>query len=216
VLGRPDFNEPEFATMTMTRMLTQLEDAMARVGSPVTLIGSSLGGTLAVLAASRFGAQDRRHRGIGPPAMAEDSPAVILARLVLLAPAVMFAKPGHHLLPAERVEAWRERGALPFFHYGYNEERLLGFSFYEDSLAHDAFGAVFDQPTLIFQGTRDASVDYRNVETFAKTRPNVALTLVDDDHQLIASLPKIWHEVETFLGLSETRARGPASEGRAE
>ena len=216
VLGRPDFNEPEFATMTMTRMLVQLEKAMVRVGTPVTLIGSSLGVTLAVLAASRFGAADRRRQGIGSPATMDDGPAVTVARLVLLAPAVTFAKPGHHLLPAERVEAWRERGAFPFFHHGYNEERLLDFSFYEDSLAHDAFGAVFDQPTLIFQGTRDASVDYRTVEIFARTRPNVALTLVDDDHQLIASLPTIWDEVETFLKLRETRARGPASEGRVE
>jgi hypothetical protein len=135
---------------------------------------------------------------------------------VLLAPAVMFAKPGHHLVPAEGVEAWRERGAFPCFHHGYGEERLLDFSFYEDSLAHDAFGAAFDQPTLIFQGTRDNSVDFHTVETFAKARPNVVLTLLDDDHQLIASLPKIWQEVETFLGLRETGARGPASKGCVE
>jgi pimeloyl-ACP methyl ester carboxylesterase len=216
VLGRPDFNEPEFATMTMTRMLGQLENAVIGTRKPVTLIGSSLGGTLAVLAASRFGARDGRYQGIGAPAKVEDRSGATVARLILLVPAVMFAKPGHHLLPEERVEAWRERGALPFFHYGYGEERLLDFSFHEDSLTHDAFGAVFDQPTLIFQGTRDDSVDYHTVETFAKTRPNVALMLLDDDHQLITSLPKIWHEVETFLGLRETRARGPASEGCAE
>ena len=216
VLGCPDFNEPEFATMTMTRMLGQLEQAMAGIGKPVTLIGSSLGGTLAVIAASRFGAKDQKYRRIGLPVKVEDSPGVTVARLVLLAPAVMFAKPGHHLLPAERVETWRERGALPFYHHGYSEERLLDFSFYEDSLTHDAFHALFDQPTLIFQGTRDNSVDYHTVETFANNRPNVALTLLDDDHQLIASLPKIWQEVEAFLGLRETRARGTAGEGCVE
>jgi pimeloyl-ACP methyl ester carboxylesterase len=180
----PDFNEPDFRTMTMTRMLDQIEREVAAsgAGDPVTLMGSSLGGALAVLAAGRLGAR--------------------VDRLVLLAPAVMFAKPGHHLLPPERIEEWRREGALPFFHYAYDEERLLDFSFYEDTLQHDAFGTAFTQPTLIFQGLHDRSVDYRTVEAFARPRPNVTLSLLDDDHQLIASLPRIWNDVEGFLELT--------------
>ena len=122
---------------------------------------------------------------------------------LLLAPAVMFAKDGHHLLPPERIEEWRRRGAIPFFHYGYNEERPLDFAFYEDTLRYDAFEAMFSQPTLIFQGVRDTSVDHRTVERFARTRPNVTLSLLDDDHQLTESLPRIWNDVEAFLGLIE-------------
>jgi hypothetical protein len=181
----PDFNEPDFSTLTLTRMLDQLGAELARVdrasGGPVTLMGSSLGGTLAVLAAERFPSQ--------------------VDRVVLLAPAVMFAKPGHHLLPPERIEEWRRRGALPFFHYAEHAERPLNFAFYEDSLRYDAFNAAFDQPTLAFQGLHDASVDHRTVEAFANTRANVTLSLLDDDHQLIASLPRIWADVQPFLGI---------------
>ena len=54
----------------------------------------------------------------------------------------------------------------------------------------------------MFQGVRDASVDYRTVEAFAHARPNVALTLLDDDHQLTASLPRIRDGMEKFLGLA--------------
>ena len=122
---------------------------------------------------------------------------------MLLAPAVMFAKPGHHLLPPERIDEWRRRGSLPFFHYADNAERDLDFAFYEDSLGHDAFNAVVPQPTLIFQGLRDASVDYRTVEAFANTRPNVTLSLLDDDHQLIASLPRMWNDIQPFLEIGE-------------
>jgi uncharacterized protein len=179
----PDFNEPDFATLTLTRMIEQLGSELARFeGRPATLIGSSLGGTLALLAAARFGAA--------------------VDRLVLLAPAVMFAKPGHHLLPPERVEEWQHRGALPFFHHAYDGERLLNFSFYADSLKYDAFHAAVSQPTLIFQGLRDASVDHRTVEAFAAARPNVTLSLLEDDHQLIASLPTVWEGVADFLGLN--------------
>src|SRR5262245_39429723 len=168
----------------MSRMLDQLDQALARDGqAPAVLIGSSLGGTLAVLAAERFGAR--------------------VDRLVLMAPAVMFAKPGHHLLPPERVEEWRRQGSLPFFHYGYDEERPLNFTFYEDSVRYDAFGAPITQPTLIFQGLRDSSVDYRTVEQFAGARTSVTLSLLDDDHQLLVSLPRIWNDVQPFLGLME-------------
>jgi uncharacterized protein len=180
----PDFNQPDFSSLTMTRMLEQLEAGLTPPGgAPATLVGSSLGGTVAVLAAERFGAR--------------------IDRLVLLAPAVMLAKPGHHLLPPERIEEWRRRGSMPFFHYADQAERDLDFAFYEDSLRYDGFHAAFRQPTLVFQGLRDASVDYRTVEAFATTRPNVTLSLLDDDHQLIASLPRIWNDVAPFVGLTE-------------
>ena len=180
----PDFNQPDFETLTLTRMLDQLGAELAGLDeAPVALVGSSLGGTLAILAAGRFSSQ--------------------VDRLVLLAPAVMFAKPGHHLLPPERIEEWRSRGTLPFFHYADNADHALRFAFYEDSLRYDPFNAPVHQPTLIFQGLHDTSVDYRTVERFASARPNAALSLLDDDHQLIASLPRIWHDVAPFLGLGE-------------
>jgi pimeloyl-ACP methyl ester carboxylesterase len=180
----PDFNEPDFKTLTMTRMLDQLERQLPPAGGPpVALIGSSLGGTLAILAAARA------------PSRVE--------RLVLLAPAVMFAKPGHHLLPPERIDEWRRRGSLPFFHYAANQQLELDYAFYEDSLRYDAFNASVPQPALIFQGRRDASVDHRTVEQFANARPNVTLSLLDDDHQLIASLPRMWNDIRPFLGLVE-------------
>jgi uncharacterized protein len=181
----PDFNEPDFGALTMTRMLERLGDELPSAGdgpsAQATLIGSSLGGTLAILAAVRF--------------------AERIDRLVLLAPAVMFAKPGHHVLPPERIEAWRQTGALQFFHYAYGEQRPLGFMFYQDSLDYDAFAAPIVQPTLVFQGMRDASVDYRTVERFSLARENVTLSLLDDEHQLTASLPRMWTDIAHFLDL---------------
>jgi pimeloyl-ACP methyl ester carboxylesterase len=178
----PDFNEPDFSTLTITRMLNQVQGEIEVANeASVTLMGSSLGGALAILAADRLGAT--------------------VESVVLLAPAVMFAKPGHHLLPAERIEEWRARGSLPFFHYAYNEERPLAYAFFEDSLKYDPMAATFDQQTLVFQGLRDQSVDPGAVEQFANARRNVTLSLLDDDHQLIASLPRIWRDVEAFLGL---------------
>jgi pimeloyl-ACP methyl ester carboxylesterase len=177
----PDFNQPDFASLTTTRMLQQLDGELASAGAPATLIGSSLGGSVAVLAAEKFGAR--------------------IDRLVLLAPAVMFAREGHHLLPPQRIAEWRRLGELPFFHYAYNAERMLKFAFYEDSIRYNPFDAVFAQPSLVFQGEHDTSVDPQTVTAFAGARRNVALTLLDDDHQLIRSLPRIWEGIAAFLDL---------------
>jgi pimeloyl-ACP methyl ester carboxylesterase len=175
----PDLNEPEFSTLTMTRMLDRIDRELAAAPGPATLIGSSLGGSLAILAGQAYGAR--------------------VDRLVLLAPAVKFAKAEHHLLPPHRIEEWRRRGSLPFFHYGDRTERMLNFAFYEDSIRYNPFDASFSQPTLIFQGVRDASVDPSTVEAFATARSNVELSMLDDDHQLTASLPRIWDGISSFL-----------------
>src|SRR4029077_20947662 len=52
-LCAPDFNQPDFSTLTLTRMLGQLGAELAN-GEAATLIGSSLGGTLAILAAVQY------------------------------------------------------------------------------------------------------------------------------------------------------------------
>jgi pimeloyl-ACP methyl ester carboxylesterase len=165
-------------------MVSQLDEAIACTEGPATLIGSSFGGTLAILAASRMPER--------------------IERLVLLAPYVMFAQPGHDMFPPERMAAWKADGTLSLFHFAEGEERLLDYGFYEDAVSYyDAFGARFEQPALIFQGRGDESVDCRTVEQFAASHPHVALRLLDDDHSLHTSLPVIWREMAPFLGLVE-------------
>jgi pimeloyl-ACP methyl ester carboxylesterase len=99
------------------------------------------------------------------------------------------------------VAAWRRDKTMTFFHHGYGEARPLALAFYEDSLAYSPMDAAFDQPTVIVQGLRDEAVDYRTVERFARARPNVTLHLVDDDHSLQASLPRLWTELRAVLEL---------------
>ena len=181
----PDFNEPDFATLTMTRMLEQLDREMARRDRH-----------------DRTGGARDAHR-IEPRRHARDSRGGRFRRARRSPGAAGSGRHvregGHHLLPPERIAEWRRLGRLPFFHYADNAERMLNFAFYEDSFRYNPFDATFSQPTLIFQGTKDASVDPRTVEAFARVRPNVTLSLLDDDHQLTGSLPRIWDGVSAFL-----------------
>ena len=93
------------------------------------------------------------------------------------------------------------RGALPFFHYAYGEERLLNYDFTRTHFSYDAFEGSFSSADADFPGAARQVVDPRTVEVFATHRTNVTLSLLDDDHQLLASLPRMWTGVEDFLGL---------------
>jgi len=61
--------------------------------------------------------------------------------------------------------------------------------------------ARVEMPSLVFQGRRDTVVSPSTVERWAAARPNVELHLLDDDHQLTASLPAIWEATSRFLGI---------------
>ena len=179
----PDFNQPAFETLTVTRMLEQTREAVAAAGAgPVALVGSSLGAFVAVHAAAR----DTTGR---------------VDRQVLLAPAFDFGGNRLRQLGDHGVDEWRRRGRLSVFHYAWNEPRDVGFELYEDAARYDAFALGDPKPTLIVQGTRDASVDPSMVERWARARGNVDLRLVDDEHQLTASMETIWAETEVFFGL---------------
>ena len=180
-LHTPDFNEPDFAGLTITRMLKQVDDTIRALPSgPVALIGSSLGGFVAVQATLQH--SDR------------------VDRLVLLAPAFDVSDHRMRDLGDRGIEEWRRTGHLNVFHYGYGRVMPVGFDLYTDIRRYDSFNAQIDVPVLIFQGRHDTAVDPDSVERWASTRPHAELHMLDDDHQLLQSLEKIWTETKRFLG----------------
>jgi hypothetical protein len=179
----PDFNEPDFSTLTVTRMLEQVRQAIDGVPpGPVALIGSSLGGFVAVHAAARFPER--------------------IERLVLLAPALDFDGNRLRDLGDRGVDDWRRTDRLEVFHYGYGRMMPVHFALFEDASQYDAFAVRLDLPIQAFQGLRDTAVDPETVRRWSVSRPNVELHLLDDDHQLHASLERIWTDSARFLGVS--------------
>jgi uncharacterized protein len=192
----PDFNLPSFEDLTVTRMLKQTREAVGAAGrGPIALIGSSLGAFVALHAAAQDLAAGAEHSRID--------------RLLLLAPALDL-RDGPQ---GADTDQWRRTGRLRIFHHAWNEQRDVGFALYEDAAHYDSLGLNLPLPILVFQGTRDASVDPVMVERWARTRPNVDLRLVDDEHQLSASVDEIWKASEEFFGLTTegfTRSVRPA------
>jgi uncharacterized protein len=175
----PDLNAPDFSTLTVSRMLEQAGRILDGSGDPVTVIGSSLGGFVAVQAALR-------------------SPALV-QRVVLLAPALEIHGDRLSELGDRGLGAWQSSDRLDVFHYAYGRTMPVHYELYADAARYDAFGAQLTQPVQLFQGRRDTAVDPGTVERWARARPYVELHMLDDDHQLHGSLDYIWKEMDRFL-----------------
>ena len=177
----PDLNAPDFSTLTVSRMLQQVTGVLESSTDPLAIIGSSLGGFVAIQAA------------LARPAQVD--------RLVLLAPALDFDGNRLSELGDRSLAAWKSSNSLAVFHYGYGRMMPVHYDLYADALQYDALAARVPQPVQVFQGRYDTSVNPSMVEQWAAERPNVELHLLDDDHQLLKSLDKMWREVERFLKL---------------
>ena len=171
----PALDGGDFEHLTITGQLRVLEQA-AR-GEPVVLMGSSMGGYLAALYASR-------HPGV--------------EKMVLFAPAFGFARRWPEELGTARVEQWRREGAMEFFHYAENRMRKVGYNLIEDGLQYEDYPDV-RQPVLIFHGLHDDVVPVSFSEKFAGGHSNVRLEILDSDHQLLNVLPEMTEAVLRFL-----------------
>jgi len=176
----PDLAAGDFEHLTITGQLGVLDRAVN--GEPVALIGSSLGGYLAAFHAAR-------HPNV--------------EKLVLMAPAFDFAARFPEAVGEERMRQWKRDGVLPVFHHGEGREVPLRYDLIQDGERYPGW-PEFPQPALLFHGKNDGSVPAAYSIAYAKKRINVALRLLDSDHQLLDQLDLMWREASEFLLDRET------------
>ena len=175
-----DLEEGDFEGLTITRQLAVVRREIARTTGDVALIGSSMGGYVAALAAN---AEPR------------------IRRLVLMAPAIDMQAQWLVRYGADKLARWKAKGAAPTFHHAHNEERLIGYGLYEDLGRHDPAPPV-RIPALAFMGRQDDTVAPAAVERWAAQNPSVRLRWLDSGHELVDQLETIWLESTTFLGIN--------------
>jgi alpha-beta hydrolase superfamily lysophospholipase len=113
----------------------------------------------------------------------------------------------------EGLAGWRQSGRLQVSNELVTCE--LGWALMEDLARHPA-AELADRhrtPTLILQGMRDASVDWREVAAFASRCPPGAVELhlfPAGDHRLIAWKERVWDLAAGFLAPRPSRGREAA------
>ena len=171
---------PDFERTTVS---DQLARALAAIGtSPCVLIGSSLGGYLASLAAAG-------------PAVAQ------VEKLLLLAPAFRLHERWRERMSRAEQEQWEREGVLLFDHHVTRRKEPLRHEFLVDAARHAPLPPV-TQPVLAFAGEHDDLVPPSVVREFCDAAPRRELVLVDDGHELTRSLESIWSRAEPWLTAS--------------
>ncbi|HEY0840863.1 MAG TPA: YqiA/YcfP family alpha/beta fold hydrolase [Vulgatibacter sp.] len=179
----PDLNEGPggFHGMTLSRCVDATRAALEEAGASergAVLIGSSMGGLVAALVASR----DPRVRAA-----------------VLLAPAFDLPARWNAWIGEEGVGEWRRTRELEVDHHAWGRKEKLGFAFYLDSMGLPPYPRPAC-PTLILHGVRDAEVGIGTSVKLADGAPNVRLVALESDHGMLDVLPRLWSETEEFLG----------------
>lgn len=171
----PALDRGDFAYLTISSQLSLVEDMLG--GEPARIAGSSMGGYLAALYASAHPEVDK---------------------LLLLAPAFSFAERWDDLVTPLGIARWRDSGWLDVFHYGEGRQRQVHYQLYEDALSHPA-SPDFSQSAHVFHGIHDSVVPIDLSRRFAASHPNVTLSELDSDHELLSALPEITAAGADFL-----------------
>ncbi|HEX5430682.1 MAG TPA: YqiA/YcfP family alpha/beta fold hydrolase [Bryobacteraceae bacterium] len=173
----PELDEGNFSGLTITGQLKVIERAVA--DRPAILMGSSLGGYLAALFASR---------------------STAIWKLILMAPAFEFPRRWRERYSPEEMERWQQLGYTEVFHYGYREERALGYQLVVDSLQYED-DPDFGQPALIFHGIHDETVPVEISKAYAARHDDVTLRLLDSGHELTDRVEEMWTQTAAYLDL---------------
>lgn len=185
----PDLNVPSFERLTYGGMLAGV-DALDRAaggdGAPWGFVGSSMGGWVA----ARW---------------AELHPERV-ARLLLLAPGFDLPNRWRALISEEQLRAWERDGWIEATD-GSGAPARLHWGFMRDARVQPPWPEP-RCPTLILHGRHDTVVPLAVSEEYVRSRPHVQLEVVDDDHDLLRTLPHLLERALEWFGVSAER-RGP-------
>jgi uncharacterized protein len=170
----PDLNQGDFTHLTISRQIAQVVELFPEDGTPITLIGASLGGWTAAI-------------------IARDYPQV--ERLILLAPAFDFL---HHWLPkigVDRLKSWANNGYLPIYHHAVQNLLPLHYDFITDADRYHRFTSDRIIPTVIIHGIHDDVIPISSSRDFVTKHPWVELIEVNSDHGLLDCIELTWQKV---------------------
>jgi uncharacterized protein len=176
----PDLNQDDFTHLTISRQIAQVIDLFPTDGSPIILIGSSLGGWISTIIAQDY---------------------LQVEKLILLAPAFDFTC---HWLPKigdRALNSWKSTGYLSIYHHAIKSLSPLHYDFLIDTYKYPLSQIDRILPTLIIHGINDDVIPILASRNFVKERPWVELLEWDSDHQLTDLGEQIWQEICRFCNL---------------
>ena len=188
----PALDEGDFEHLTLSGQLALVERLTRAAPRPHVLIGSSMGGYLALL-----------HAQAHP-----------VDALVVMAPAVDFARRWRERVPPAQLAEWERTGRLWVDHHALKAKAPLGLGLLHDAARHAPWPQV-SVPTLVLQGVRDDVVPLAPVQHWVQRTPSARLVTYDSDHELTDVADALCEEALRFLaGIAPVRTAYPELTGR--
>ena len=180
-LSVPDLENGDFKHLTISRQLRTLEETLDSFpGASFALIGSSMGGYLAALAAQ-----------IRPE----------VKGTYLMCPGFNFIKRWRSTALSGKIHREGGVGLIRVFNYRYNKTMELDSGIFEDGEKWEAVKYEKPVPTRIVHGIHDDTVDIGESRNFARNHPWASLKEVDSDHGLLSHLDWILDDCVDFFSV---------------
>ena len=125
-----------------------------------------------------------------------------IQKLILMAPALGFSADRLVKLHDIPLAAWKEKGYILVFHFRYDQEIPLAYTFYEDLFSNPPPKIKklrIDVPTLILHGKSDDVVPLSWSQQFLEINPEATLHVLNGDHQLLDQKEIMWKIIKDFL-----------------
>lgn len=164
----------------LTRLHSHIEQNYPE--EELILIGSSYGGLISAW-----------YTGLHPQ---------MISKMILMAPAFRFSASSISKSLQIEPSLWKEQGFVLVFHYRYNQEIPLDYSFYEDILTKNPPNfehIALSIPILIFHGQFDEVVPFSYSKKIADLKQNYILHALNGDHQLLDQKETMWKYIKDFL-----------------
>ncbi len=182
----PDLNQGDFSHTTISRQLTVVEGILRQNQEPVFLLGSSLGGFLAALAAERF---------------------PIVKAIFILAPGFDFYARRTQMLGKTALQEWERKRVIQVFHHHLQKMVPIDYQFVEDAKQYD--GVIFNRqfPAMIVHGLEDDVVPWEVSVRYLQSNKQAQLILLHTDHSMVDVLPTLWNYFVFFRNQVSTSSQ---------
>ena len=175
----PDLQQGNFENLTLTNQVSLVQSIIdGKPGARFALIGSSMGGYVAALAA-----ETRKE----------------IEALYLMAPGFNFLNRWMENMGWDKNSFSSTPDLIRVFHYSYNREVTLNTHLFRDAMHWDSLPLIRNIPIRVVHGIHDETINIQESRDFAGSRPWCQLKELDSDHGLFSCIDWIIDDCMKFF-----------------
>jgi len=175
----PDLQQGNFENLTLTNQVSLVQSIIdGKPGARFALIGSSMGGYVAALAA-----ETRKE----------------IEALYLMAPGFNFLNRWIENMGWDKNSFSSTPDLIRIFHYSFNREVTLNTDLFRDAIQWDSLPLIRDIPIRVVHGIHDETINIQESRDFARSRPWCQLKELDSDHGLFSCIDWIIDDCMKFF-----------------